>query len=178
MNKPIFIDFEASSIQGFPIQVAYGTCEKNLKCLLIKPLDIWNNDTFMWDYNAEDMHGFSKEYLNQHGIDAALVARQISGELKNKTIYADNGIDLNWLFMLFDDVAEHNGESYIEPGFQLISKLYYQLGISSDLVMEAQVQANKKFRDRGLVAHQADADALKHIWTWEAIKKKKGIYLG
>jgi len=43
MNKPIFIDFEASS-NGYPIQVAYGSSEEGLKCILIKPLESWNNE--------------------------------------------------------------------------------------------------------------------------------------
>jgi hypothetical protein len=36
VEAPIFIDFEASGINGYPIQVAYGTCEADLQCHLRK----------------------------------------------------------------------------------------------------------------------------------------------
>ena len=124
----------------------------------------------MWDYNAEDMHGFTKGYLNEYGINAATVAKEISEDLKGKTIYADNGVDMNWLLMLLDDVAELTGETYPEPGFKLISKLLYEHKVPADIAVKAQVEADKKFRSHGLVAHKADADTLKHIWTWEAIQ--------
>ena len=31
-EKPIFMDFEASAINGNPVQFAYGSSEENLKC--------------------------------------------------------------------------------------------------------------------------------------------------
>lgn len=174
MEKPIFIDFEASSIQGFPIQIAYGTSEEDLKCFLIKPLPIWNNALYMWDYNAQDMHGFSKNYINQYGINTETVVREVSEDLKGKTIYADNGADMNWLLMLLDDVAEQTGETYPEPKFKLIQTLLYELKIPSDIAYEAGVLANEKFKSKGLVAHKADNDALNHIWTWESIQELMG----
>lgn len=170
-HNPIFIDFEASSIQGFPVQVAYGTSESDLKCFLIKPLEIWNNATYMWDYNAQDIHGFSKNYINQYGINAETVAREVSEDLKGKTIYADNGADMNWLFMLLDDVAEFTGETYPEPSFKLIQTLLHELKVPSDTAYKASVMANEKFKARGLRPHKADNDTLKHIWTFEAIQK-------
>lgn len=73
-NSPIFLDFEASGIQGLPIQIAYGSCEDDLQCHLIKPLSVWHEDESLWDYNAEDIHGFSKNYVNEYGVNAKTVA--------------------------------------------------------------------------------------------------------
>lgn len=170
-DKPVFIDFEASSINGFPIQVAYGTSESDLKCHLIKPLPIWNNAIYMWDYNAQDIHGFSKSYINEYGVNAETVAREVSENLKGKTIYADSGADLNWLYMLLDDVAERTGKSYPVPKFKLITKLMYEHRIPDEIGVKALKLAHEKFKSRGLVAHKADADTLKHIWTWEFIQE-------
>ncbi|WP_028486831.1 hypothetical protein [Thiomicrorhabdus chilensis] len=176
MEKPIFIDFEASAINGFPIEIAYGTSEEDLKCFLIKPLPVWNDADYLWDYNAQDMHGFSKNYINQYGINAETVARELSSDLKGKTVYADNGADLNWLLMLLDDVSEMTGETYPEPKFKLIHTLIHEQKIPNEIAYKAQIVASEKFREKGLTAHKADADTLKHIWTWEAVQElMKGL---
>lgn len=169
-ENPIFIDFEASSITGFPIQVAYGSCEADLKCFLIKPLNHWNNAIHLWDYNAEDVHGFSKRYINEYGINAATVAREVSNDLQGKTVYSDSGLDQNWLYYLLDDVAKKTGEDYPAPKFKLIQNLLYENGVDDIAIVKAQVVANEKFKARGLSAHKADNDVLKHIWTWEVVQ--------
>lgn len=170
MNKPIFIDFEASSINGYPIQVAYGSCEADLKCTLIRPLERWNNETWLWDYKAQALHGFSNHFINEYGINAITVARRMSEDLKGKSIYSDSAADMSWLLMLLNGVREMTGEMYHKPEFNLISKLLYEHKVPDDIAVKAQVEADRKFRSHGLVAHKADADTLKHIWTWEAIQ--------
>ena len=169
-ENPIFIDFEASSMQGFPIQVAYGSSEDNLKCFLIKPLPRWNNELYLWDYNAEDIHGFSKRYINEYGINAASVAQEVSNDLQGKVIYSDSKADLNWLYYLLDDVAEITGKEYSVPQHKLIQNLLFERKIDGALSAKAQGIANEKFKARGLRPHKADNDVLKHIWTWEAIQ--------
>jgi hypothetical protein len=169
MDNPIFIDFEASSMQGFPIQVAYGSCEADLKCHLIKPLNHWNNAIYLWDFNAQDIHGFSKAYINDYGVNATTVAKEVSEDLKGKTIYADSGVDLFWLQYLLDDSAEVTGETYAEPRFKLINKLMYERGMDDIKAAKAMGLASERFRAKGLIAHKADNDVLRHIYTWEAL---------
>lgn len=166
---PIFIDFEASAINGYPIQVAYGSSESDLKSHLIKPLEQWMNDESLWDENAEAIHGFSLSYLNIYGVNALSVAKEVSRDLQGKIIYSDSKADLTWLGWLFNDCAHLSGEQYEMPKFELIQKLVFENGFSDDQCYRAQILANEKFKSRGLVAHKADADTLKHIWTWEAL---------
>jgi hypothetical protein len=64
MGKGIFINFEASAMNGFPVQVAYGMSEADLKCFLMKPLDIWNDADYMWDFNADKF--WLWEFLNEN----------------------------------------------------------------------------------------------------------------
>ena len=124
----------------------------------------------MWDFNAQEIHGFSKAYLKEYGINAATVAREVSEDLKGKTVYSDHGADQSWLFMLLDDVAEMTGETYPEPKFGLIRRLAYEHKIDPYFSMKAQMKAQNKFRERGLEPHKADNDTLMHIWTWEALQ--------
>lgn len=175
MEKPIFIDFEASSLEGFPIQVAYGSCEEGLKCFLIKPLSEWNQEEHLWSLVSQEIHGFSKNYINQYGINAQSVAIEVSNDLNGKTIYADSQADMRWLCMLLDDSARLTGIDYPKPEFKLISALVNEHKILSSTAVKAQIMAEKKFKARGLIAHKADADVLKHIWTWEALQEIKEI---
>lgn len=173
IEKPIFIDFEASSINGYPIQVAYGSCEEDLKCFLIKPLTSWNNAEHLWSFDSQEIHGFSKNHINEYGINAKSVAREVSDDLNGKAIYADSKADMTWLYMLLDDVARITCEDYPKPDFKLISTLAYEQKISSSIAVKAQIKAEEKFKAYGLIAHKADADVLKHIWTWEAVQELK-----
>lgn len=165
------MDFEASSINGYPIQFAYGSSEEDLKCHLIKPLPVWDKADYMWDYNAEDIHGFSKNYLHEYGVNAATVAREICEDLKGKTVYSDHGADHNWFLMLIDDVAEMTGEEYPIPKFGLLRSLSREHRVDPYISIKAQIMAQNKFRERGLVYHKADNDTLMHIWTWEFIQE-------
>ncbi len=173
MEKPIFIDFEASSINGFPLQVAYGSCEEDLKYFLIKPLAEWNNEEHLWSFDSQEIHGFSKRYINEYGINPESVAREVSDDLNGKVIYADSKADMAWLNMLLNDVARLTGEDYPIPEFKLISTLAYEQKIPSSIAVKAQIMAEKKFKVYGLIAHKADSDTLKHIWTWNAIQEIK-----
>jgi hypothetical protein len=173
MNKPIFIDFEASAMNGFPVQVAYGTSEADLKCFLVKPLKIWNDADYMWDFNAQDIHGFSKAFINTHGVDATEVARIVSEDLRGKTVNADSNADKFWLGLLLDDCAEVTGEMYAEPGFMLMQTRYFQDKISDVEVVYAKRFADAKLKERNLRPHQADNDVLRHIWLWEFLNEKR-----
>ena len=169
--EPIFIDFEASSIQGYPVQVAYGSCEEDLKCFLIKPLEVWEKDDYLWDFNAQDIHGFSLNYLREYGLNAVSVAKEVSNDLQGKTIYSDSKVDLNWLYYLLDDVADITGETYPAPKHELIQHLIWQEKIDPYLSVKAQMMAKEKFLSRGLEYHKADNDTLLHIWTWKALQE-------
>ncbi len=158
-------------MQGFPVQVAYGSSEDNVKTFEIKPLEVWQKDTYLWDYNAESMHGLYLDYLKQHGIDAISVAEKFSEDLKGQTVYADSNMDLNWLFMLLDDCAEITRHNYPMPAFQLISELYEALDFSDSQILKSYLLARQKFKSNGLSHHKANNDVLMHIWQWNLLRK-------
>lgn len=55
---PTFIDFEASSLRdtSFPIEVAWNNGTE-IESYIIRPAFDWSD----WDYNAEGLHGLSRE---------------------------------------------------------------------------------------------------------------------
>lgn len=76
--------------------------------------------------------------------------------LREKIIYADNGLDFNWLLMMLDDVAEVTNEKYYEPRFKLIQTLFTKAS-NSDLAC-ARRKAEAKSKEWGLRTHRADND--------------------
>lgn len=172
-DAPIFLDFEASSLRGYPVQVAYGSDESNVTCMLIKPLPVWLAEPELWDYNAEAVHGFSQAYLHQHGLDAVTVAKTLTDDLAGKVVFADSGLDSFWLSLLLSDAAALAKCEFQQPRFLLIDQLIASLNPlpARALVQQAQAQASALFKAKGLVPHQADNDVLKHIWAWQSLQR-------
>jgi len=87
--KPIFIDFEASSLspRSYPIEFAWGSDTKDVLSFLISPANIpaWTD----WNPQAEETHGISREELLQNGMDVKKAARTIVSALDGCILYSD-----------------------------------------------------------------------------------------
>ncbi|WP_339101280.1 hypothetical protein WKQ99_10125 [Pseudomonas atacamensis] len=104
-----FVDFEASGIapDSYPIEVAvvYPGGEYQT---LIQPASYWDH----WSYDAQDMHGLSREQLILEGTPPLEVAQAMNRLFDGKTLCSDNPADCFWLDVLYEAAG-------IEPTFSV-----------------------------------------------------------
>lgn len=109
MKPTHFIDFEASGIapDSYPIEVAVVFPGGEYQAL-IKPASYWEH----WSYDAQDMHGLSREQLASEGQSPLAVAQEMNHLFDGKTLCSDNPADCFWLDVLYEAAG-------IEPTFSV-----------------------------------------------------------
>lgn len=102
-----FVDFEASGIapDSYPIEVAVVFPGGEYKAL-IKPASYWDH----WSYDAQDMHGLTREQLILEGTPPLEVAQAMNQLFDGKILCSDNPADCYWLDVLYEAAG-------IEPTF-------------------------------------------------------------
>ena len=108
MIYPRFLDVEASSlnVNSYPIEIAWSDALGNIECHLINPLCIgaWVD----WDYNAQNLHGISRETCIEHGVSPKELCELMSRSITpGEQIFADGGgFDEYWVDELFSAGSE------------------------------------------------------------------------
>lgn len=99
MKPTYFIDFEASGIapDSYPIEVAVVYPGGEYQAL-IQPTRYWDH----WSYDAQDMHGLSREQLILEGTPPLSVAQEMNRLFDGKTLCSDNPADCYWLDVLYE----------------------------------------------------------------------------
>lgn len=106
--KPVyFVDFEASGIapDSYPIEIAIVSADSKYQAL-IKPAYYWQH----WSYDAQDMHGISREDLLTGGRDAFDLADDLNTRFAGASVCSDSNLDCFWLDTLYEAAG-------IEPTF-------------------------------------------------------------
>lgn len=102
MDVPIFIDFEASSLEpdSYPIEVAWNAPDGSVESYLIRPAAGWTD----WsDYAELEIQHISGDMLSSEGRDAAWVAARMNEALAGRTVHSDAPeFDERWLRRLFE----------------------------------------------------------------------------
>jgi len=100
MEYPVFIDFEASSLNddSYPIEVAWNDPDGTITSILIKPHWSWTD----WDPNAEELHGIARAEIEQRGVPPEDVCRRISEVVTGRMHSDAPAYDGHWLKRLFD----------------------------------------------------------------------------
>jgi len=103
---PVFYDFEASGLEGFPIEVGWACVQQTPAVLasegyLIRPALDWNAAE-NWDTEAEQLHGLTLDLLLREGKPPTTVALRMNEALRNRSLFADSPFDEGWLSQLFD----------------------------------------------------------------------------
>lgn len=101
------IDFEASSLHGFPIEFGWaiadieaGTIEAD--SFLIRPTQDWI-EHWEWDPVSEEMHGISLDQLEREGVDVMDAVARISKMFGRAALFSDGAEhDEAWMHMLFE----------------------------------------------------------------------------
>ncbi|WP_409322646.1 hypothetical protein [Pseudomonas putida] len=104
-----FVDFEASGIapDSYPIEVAVVHPDGEYQCL-IQPARYWD----YWSYDAQDMHGLSREELVSNGLPPLKVAQVMNTLFDGHILCSDNPTDCFWLDVLYEAAG-------IEPTFSV-----------------------------------------------------------
>lgn len=97
---PLILDIEASGFGkgSYPIEIGLAMPDQQVHSFLIKPEPDWTH----WDTEAEEIHGLSREQLQQEGLSIGLVATTLNELLEGQVAYSDGwGFDSSWLSLLF-----------------------------------------------------------------------------
>lgn len=162
LTLPCFLDFEASGLDGHPIQVAWSLPDGSVTCRLIDPKGVagWTDDR--WDDYAErEIHRISRDLLSKKGLPPSQVAEMMNADLEGKTVYCDGGLyDQYWLEDLFAAAGLKplfvlgDAEAMI---FGKARKMF--LGMTADEVTEQAAALKAQVRDQVEgPQHRADND--------------------
>ncbi len=153
--EPIFIDFEASSLDlicSYPIEVGVALPDGRVGSWLIRPAPTWHD----WSVEAERIHGIHRQRLDREGQEVLEVALALN-ETIHEVCYCDAWtFDSFWLHRLFRAAR-------IKPTFRLESIV--QLLNPVQINRWSHVR-RKVIRDMGLLTHRAGNDARILLQTW------------
>lgn len=155
---PAFIDFEASSldlIASYPIEVGICMPGGELHSWLIRPHVLWQD----WSQSAEQIHGISRDTLNEEGKAVEEVAHHLNRLLPEQVFCDAWTFDSFWLHRLFR-------AANVQPGFQLES---VSLLLNSQQVRQWSGVRQQVISELGLPVHRAANDALILHKTWQRI---------
>jgi DNA polymerase III epsilon subunit-like protein len=157
-QTPIFIDFEASSLDllsSYPIEVGICLPSGETRSWLIKPHVLWKD----WSEKAARIHGISKSTLQEEGKEISEVIKELNAVVSG-TVYCDAwAFDSFWMHRLFKSVNSI-------PNFKLdsITSILDSRQIDQWQDIRAGVIDESK-----LVRHRAANDALILHKTWKKI---------
>lgn len=169
-SSPVFYDCEASSLDGFVIEVGWAyVCPDDGQIIsdshLVRPLAEWQIET-VWDESAEALHGISLAEISARGITVRDIANAMNGGLAGRELYSDSPFDEAWLSQIFEGAG-------IEPAFCVCQT-------SADALLEKTVTNRKFDREQYRIAldeaeqsrrHRAESDARMWAQLWLMITK-------
>lgn len=174
MNKIAFLDFEASSMSGYPIEIGWALVDRCSGALLgseahlIRPVEEWLSDDSLWDWRAEALHGIARSTLLEQGQPADVVAEralEVLGQ-PDVLVVADSVFDGRWLRNLLDAA---DMERAFPPRVADVAKAF-----EGEEVDERKFDVEMRARDRRQRLHRAEADALEwagaYCASWRAGK--------
>jgi hypothetical protein len=174
MQKPVFYDFEASGLDGYPIEVGWAFVDGQKRIVsdgsLILPDPRWNVAA-KWDEAAEQIHGISLKHLMEKGVPALQVAQRLNQALAGLSLYSDSLFDQKWMGQLFEaaDLAPSFAlEDMLAP--LLIEKLRAELGLTEDDVAGLYRVGDHKAPH----LDRAKPDARHWAARWQALLKLPG----
>lgn len=134
-----FIDIEASGLgdNSFPLEIGWTKDGIDIHEFFIKPHVSW--DIEEWDPNAENLHGISKDFILENGINSIDIALIMNEHLSGYTLLSDSHLnDIKWINKLFVS-------NEIKREFKIVSIDLFlnKLGLTDDQVHQAFFEARK-----------------------------------
>ena len=172
--SPVFYDFEASGLDGIPIEVGWayfdGATERiTSEAHLIKAAEA-RELAATWDDLAQEIHGITLETVLAEGRAPADVLNHMNRALPGRELFADSPFDLAWLQQLFEATD-------LDPMFQmrvmLSPALCDRLAVLHNLDSREYAAIKAEVARTSPITHRADADARYWAHLWLAIAQRK-----
>ncbi|MGO8739736.1 3'-5' exonuclease [Rhodoblastus sp.] len=167
-SPPIFVDCEASDLDGYVIEVGWAVAPPGGEIIgtahLVRPAPDWQIKD-AWSRKAERLHGISLAELFAHGEPAQAVASEMNRQLAGLELYSDEpAYDRRWLEQLFEAAGiEPTFTVSAEPTRTFLEILAEQRNFEPGKFQTLWDQVRLERR------HRADADALAHAKLWRFI---------
>ncbi|MBC6904196.1 hypothetical protein DWB84_01750 [Saccharophagus sp. K07] len=163
MNPIPILDIEASGLHfdSYPIEIAV-LVGNEVRSWLIKPEKGWD----YWSETAEEMHGISREVLEQKGTAAELVALELNdlAEAVGGVFYSDAVFwDEDWLKTMFFSVK-------LPMHFRVASIFDLLSSEETDIYRSAATELAASGRYK---IHRAEGDVLR---IWHALEAAKAAF--
>ncbi|HEY1722236.1 MAG TPA: exonuclease domain-containing protein [Magnetospirillaceae bacterium] len=100
----IFLDFEASGLQGFPIEIGWAIVHPDRRITVESHYihcERWMDQIERWTPEAESIHGISRRFLIDFGKPPLAVALRANEVLAGATVMVDSPYDMRWSAELF-----------------------------------------------------------------------------
>lgn len=135
-----FVDFEASGIapDSYPIEIAVVSVDAEYQAL-IRPVYYWT----YWSFDAQDIHGISREALLADGLEPSVIAAELNARFEGAKLCSDSPQDGFWLDTLYEAAR-------VDPSFVLLPLESY-VGRSAASEIYRTILSNR--------AHRALSDA-------------------
>lgn len=165
-DVPIFLDFEASSLSGWPVEIGLAWYDKpgpkeRIQSLgfLIRPEPGW--DEADWDVLAEEVHGIGLDDLRQEGTPAMDVARAVARLVTGRTLVSDAaGFDAHLLARLFEALPEPAPEVCVLDVTSLLRKLSREAAVRYEAALA-----------EAPIPHRAGPDAIRLARAWRSCQE-------
>jgi hypothetical protein len=165
---PVFYDIEASSLDGFPIEIGWARADLASGTILseghlIRPPADWDVRG-TWDASAASRHRIALDDLWRAGRPVLEIARRMNDSLRGTELFADSAFDEAWLQQLFDAAG-------IDPEFTV--RRTDPSVLIERLAGDRAVYADAKRRALRMAApnHRAEADARHWAALWAIIAR-------
>jgi hypothetical protein len=168
--QPVFYDFEASGLTGFPVEVGWAWLDGDIvksDSLLIAPADGWDviGD---WDLKAEGLHGISVGQLRNEGFSTVSVAQRLNFCLAGLTLYSDSPLDQKWMAQLFAAAnITTRFKMGLMPAAEFIDDVRRRMALSKEMAGTIAESVGREFPH----THRARADALYWAELWTAFSR-------
>jgi hypothetical protein len=159
LERIAIIDIEASGLHkgSFPIEIGWANAPDGRSGSALIAVHGWLTDHGNWDPDAEAIHGLTRNYLSEHGLDANTAAQRVMAVLDGRLIFSsDPDYDQRWLNELLDEA----GWPQPRPVVFSTKALLIALCGNSDGAGEVMARATAM----SCHSHRAEPDA-KHLWT-------------
>ena len=170
-EAPVFFDCEASSLDGYIIEVGWAFVSPAASKIvsagyLIRPAPDWKIKD-AWSRNSEKIHGISLDDLRQRGRPVEEIAEVLNRELAGRELFSDDWTyDEGWLMQVFEaartepffTISHINARELVE---QMAAQQNFDLMRLREAIAESKNGSS----------HRAEADARDWAEIWRMVIK-------
>jgi len=172
--SPVFYDFEATGLDGIPIEIGWAYFDEATEKIVSEAYLIRAASEqelrAVWDELAQQIHGIKLKAVMAEGNAPRDVLNRMNTILTGRELFADSPFDLAWLQQLFELVD-------LDPTFQmrvmLSPALCDRLAVLRGLDSREYAAIKAETAETSPITHRADADARYWANLWLALMRKQ-----